>query len=1154
MLDVVSETRRDQADPADGGGGYLGSAATEQSTVSGSSALAEAAALGLSALARVVAGAQDGITVVDAQRRVVYANPTACQMLGYPLEQLRGRDFLASIPAREHMIILTRFSEQVSGSAGEAPAPFSCNLVGPDGTEREIVYSTFVVDVAGNPHLVAIFQDLTGPRAAGRTAAALAQTTAELVGPGTYEIMSGIARHAVEGTRALACGIDVVGDDHELGPAGGYGFPSRIKTREARSAMRITLADLTGGAIVLDAAPGKPVVRPDARTVWEADPVIKPFAATLKVLDWRGSVYVPLSWQSRVFGFLCVYLPSWLTGPSEAELVFYTALADQGAVAVTNARLASQATQAAALVERSRLARELHDSVSQGLFSMTMHARAAQLAMARAGLDESGSLARSIAELAELTRGALAEMRALIFELRPAALAEEGLIAALRMQAAALAAREETVIAVQGPEQRLELSSGVEEHLYRIASEALHNVVNHARADSATVSVTDQAGDLRMEVTDDGAGFDPDCEHPGHLGLSTMAERAATIGAELAVMSAPGEGTTVAVSLLGARRDHGKARPVRNDRKGTPNVDARDLPPDAIEKAAISGDQGQSAQDRGGGDSGRVAPERNGPGVAADAAALGVSTLSGILAGAQEGITVCDAERRFVYANPAACQMLGRPLEQLKGQDFLSIIPPQEHNFALGRFSERLGRSVGEAAAPFRGMLMDPDGAAREVVASTVAIEIAGGHHGVTFFRDVTGTRAAARTAMALAQAASQLVRTGNTDETLAGIARHAVEGTRALVCGIALVDDDHKIASVGAYITPGLGMSRASGQTRNDAWDTFSGVSGEEVVEALTAGSIVIGEAPGKPVVLPNARSEWETNPVTKAFAATLRGLDWQAGVYVPLSWEGRVFGLLGVYLPSGLAGPSEAELAFYTGLADQAAVAVTNARLTSQARQAATSLERARVARELHDSVSQALFSMTMHARAAQLSMAQAGLDESGPLGRSIAELAELTRGALAEMRALIFELRPAALAEEGLVAALRKQAAALTAREETVITVEGPEQRLNLGAMAEEHLYRIASEALHNVVNHAHAGSATVSVTDAAGSLRVAVRDDGTGFDRDSEHPGHLGLSTMAERAEAIGAELAVSSRPGNGTAVVVSLAHDRRDQRRSARDAG
>ena len=166
ILGVVSEAIRHQAVAANGRGRDLRSSATEGSTASGSFALAEAAALSLSALAGVVAGAQDGITVVDAERRFVYANPVACGMLGYPLEQLRGRDFLGSIPAREHAIILARFSEQFGGPVGEVPAPFTCNLRDPDGAEREIVYSTFAVEIAGSPHLVAIFDDLT--RSAGR--------------------------------------------------------------------------------------------------------------------------------------------------------------------------------------------------------------------------------------------------------------------------------------------------------------------------------------------------------------------------------------------------------------------------------------------------------------------------------------------------------------------------------------------------------------------------------------------------------------------------------------------------------------------------------------------------------------------------------------------------------------------------------------------------------------------------------------------------------------------------------------------------------------------------------------------------------------------------------------------------------------------------
>jgi PAS domain S-box-containing protein len=1140
MLGVVRDVRGDQTQATTGAGRHLRSGGTEESTVSGSAAVLDAVALGLPALAGVVAGVQDGITVVDADRRFVYANPAACEMLGYRLPQLRGRDFLDSIPVREHAIMLARFSEQLDGPVAAMSAPFTCSLSGPDGAEREIVYSQFTVDVAGSPHSVAIFRDVTGTRTAARAAVALAQAASQLVGAGTTdEILAGIARHAVEGTRALAVGIVVVGDDGRLTGAGGHGFPAQSASRDAWTAASITLDDLSGGDGLLS---GKTVVLPGARSAWQASPIMKGFAATLEGLDWQGAIYVPLSWENRVFGVFGVYLPSGLAGPSEVELAFYTALADQAAVAVTNARLNSQARQAAALLERARLARELHDSVSQALFSMTMHARAAQLAMVQAGTDQSGPLGRAIAELVELTKGALAEMRALIFDLRPGALAEEGLVAALGKQAAALSAREQAVVIVEGPEQRLDLGAGVEEHLYRIASEALHNVVKHAGAENATVTLSADEGVLRMVVRDDGAGFDPDSDRPGHLGLSTMAERAETIGAELAVTSVLGAGTTVAVSFPQDRRDRMTAARAGRGEAGATAGGGRNLQPGGTEKSPVPG-RGQPAQASG--EARRVALDLTGSSVLADAAALGVSALAGVLAGAQEGITVCDAERRFVYANPAACQMLGRPVEQLRGQDFMSIIPPQEHDFALGRFSERLGRSVGEPAAPFTAMLLDPEGAEHEIVCSTFAADVAGSQHGVTIFRDVTGTRAAARAAVALTQATSQLVGAGTSiGEVLAGIARHAVEGTRALACGFEATG-----LAEGGYGPDGP----TYGDDRGGGWIALADIPVADRIEAFTAGSIMIGEVAGKPVVLPDARAVWEANPILDGFVSTMA--DWRgAAVFVPLAWENRVFGWVAVFLPSGVAGPSEEELAFYTALADQAAVAVTNGRLASEARQAAALLERGRLARELHDSVSQALFSMTMHARAAQLAMVQVGLDDSGPLGRAIIELGALTRGAMAEMRALIFELRPAALAEEGLVAALGKQAAALSAREQVAITVAGPEHRLKLSDGVEEHLYRIASEALHNVINHSGAARATVNVTDQAGRLRVAVSDDGAGFDQDRERPGHLGLVTMAERAGAIGAELVVTSAPGEGTTIAVLMADDGRDPGQAVTDAG
>ena len=508
--------------------------------------LADAAALGLSGLAGVLAGAPDGIMVFEAQR-CVYANPAACQMLGQRLEQLRGRNLRPNFKAREQAARVP-----LGKQSGDMPSAFTCLLTGFDGTEREIFCSAFAIEVSGRPHRVAIFRELTDPEAAARTAVASARTAAELVGTGsTEEILIGLARHAFHSTRASACGIVAVGDDHKLATAGSYRLPAPLRTRDTWTATSITLDDLPGGEVLLT---GKTVVLPDARAACEASPVLAPYAATLKELDWEGAVFVPLSWEEQVLGVFWVYLPSGVSEPTEGELALYHALARQAAMAVANARLAAS-------LERTRLARELHDSVSQALFSMTMHARAAQLSMEKAGVDKSSALGRSIAELGELTRGALAEMRALIFELRPGALAEEGLVAALRKQAAALTAREQVTIDVDASDRRLHLGGGVEEHLYRIVAEALHNVVKHAAATRATVRVTDERGKLRVEVTDDGAGFDPDSEHVGHLGLSTMADRAAAIGAELTITSAPGAGTIVAVSVAHERRDARKPRP-----------------------------------------------------------------------------------------------------------------------------------------------------------------------------------------------------------------------------------------------------------------------------------------------------------------------------------------------------------------------------------------------------------------------------------------------------------------------------------------------------------------------------------------------------------------------------------------------------------------
>ena len=206
-----------------------------------------------------------------------------------------------------------------------------------------------------------------------------------------------------------------------------------------------------------------------------------------------------------------------------------------------------------AAIERQRIARDLHDSVSQSLFSTTLHVRTAQRALEREELDSIGPLGEELREIGQLTRGALAEMRALIFELRPGALAEEGLVVALAKQASALSAREGLVIEVEGPGERLPLGSVVEAQLYLLGQEAMANVVKHARASSATVRLAAKDDTVSIEVSDDGRGFDPAAVGREHFGLRSMRGRVADLGGRFEVTSALGRGTVLRVEVPAQR-------------------------------------------------------------------------------------------------------------------------------------------------------------------------------------------------------------------------------------------------------------------------------------------------------------------------------------------------------------------------------------------------------------------------------------------------------------------------------------------------------------------------------------------------------------------------------------------------------------------------
>jgi signal transduction histidine kinase len=200
-----------------------------------------------------------------------------------------------------------------------------------------------------------------------------------------------------------------------------------------------------------------------------------------------------------------------------------------------------------AVEERRRIARELHDSVSQSLFSSVLHTRAAQKALDDSG-DSSERLRQSLSTIDELTKTAQSEMRRFIFEWGPEGIGD-GLVPALTRHVSSLNGSGELLIAVDGPSDRLPLRRSAETQLYGIAREAIANICKHACARVARVRIETSTNSVVMEVVDDGCGFNPEANRVGHFGLDSMRSRAGEIGAELTIASEPGRGTVIRVEV-----------------------------------------------------------------------------------------------------------------------------------------------------------------------------------------------------------------------------------------------------------------------------------------------------------------------------------------------------------------------------------------------------------------------------------------------------------------------------------------------------------------------------------------------------------------------------------------------------------------------------
>jgi signal transduction histidine kinase/HAMP domain-containing protein len=305
--------------------------------------------------------------------------------------------------------------------------------------------------------------------------------------------------------------------------------------------------DLAGGieAVPLDASlagwaleQGKPVVVP--RIANTQRPL-----RVLPALGEQTYVGVPMHVKGRGLGVLSVVREAGRPFDQE-EVSLLASIADRVGVAVENAQLYQQAEQLAVMQERQRLARDLHDSVTQSLYSLVLITEAGRRL---AGAKYLKRAEEAMARLGEIGQQALKEMRLLVYELRPSSLQQEGLERALRQRLGAVEKRAgiEASLAIEGT---LAVPGTVEEELFRVAQEALNNTLKHAAATSVSVHIRADCECIEIEVADNGKGFEPDAvgDRAG-MGLVSMRERMDKLGGTLTILSAPGRGTRVKVAL-----------------------------------------------------------------------------------------------------------------------------------------------------------------------------------------------------------------------------------------------------------------------------------------------------------------------------------------------------------------------------------------------------------------------------------------------------------------------------------------------------------------------------------------------------------------------------------------------------------------------------
>ena len=490
---------------------------------------------------RAVFGAMNDIVLVlDGEGRYLKVAPTTSSMLYRSPEELVGRTVYDTFPPEQADTILGGIRHSLK-TQERVDIEYGLRVLGQD-MWFSATFSPMTQDTVVAVARVITEQAKMRRLLEGRVAT-LSRVAASLTLDQPIErTLDTLAESMVRASGAVACLIALNDKDTDkIRLVGTYGVPEGYK------AGLQTAYNMEG-----DQAPspsrealrtGRPVLFRDARQAILDNPLRAPVHQFVREAPWDTVYIVPLLSRGKALGTIHFGYPQGQE-PSEDERAFLQAVADQAAVAVENARLFSETRGKAALEERQRLARELHDSVSQALYGIALGSKTA-----REEFDDNPAEVPELLDyVLSLAEAGMAEMRALIFELRPESLQTEGVVAALEKQAAALEARHGITVETDLCDEPA-ISLETKEAVYRIVQETLHNTAKHARASSVKIRMRCAAEQITLEISDDGIGFEPRGDFPGHLGLRSMRERAQRVGGTLEVQSAPGTGTRVRAGI-----------------------------------------------------------------------------------------------------------------------------------------------------------------------------------------------------------------------------------------------------------------------------------------------------------------------------------------------------------------------------------------------------------------------------------------------------------------------------------------------------------------------------------------------------------------------------------------------------------------------------